>query len=86
MVQVEHLVETVNQVRDKLDRVDKGSRRSGSKLTMWIEIVREETETEKGKERKVKEKRKIEERMEIDGSGTEVIEIKNSYMEGVKEQ
>ena len=53
---------------------------------MWIEIVREETETEKGKERKVKEKRKIEERMEIDGSGTEVIEIKNSYMEGVKEQ
>jgi len=69
-----------------LDRVDKGSRRSGSELIMWIEIVREETETEKGKERKVKEKRKVEERMEIDGSGTEVIEIKNSYMEGVKEQ
>ena len=69
-----------------MDRVDKGSRRSGSELIMWIEIVREETETEKGKERKVKEKRKIEERMEIDGSGTEVIEIKNSYMEGVKEQ
>ena len=69
-----------------MDRVDKGSRRSGSELIMWIEIVREETETEKGKERKVKEKRKVEERMEIDGSGTEVIEIKNSYMEGVKEQ
>ena len=69
-----------------MDKVDKGSRRSGSELIMWIEIVREETETEKGKERKVKEKRKIEERMEIDGSGTEVIEIKNSYMEGVKEQ
>jgi len=69
-----------------LDKVDKGSRRSGSELIMWIEIVREETETEKGKERKVKEKRKVEERMEIDGSGTEVIEIKNSYMEGVKEQ
>ena len=69
-----------------MDRVDKGSRRLGSELIMWIEIVREETETEKGKERKVKEKRKIKERMEIDGSGTEVIEIKNSYMEGVKEQ
>ena len=48
--------------------------------------MREKTETGKEKKRKVKEKRKTEERMEIDSSRTEVIEIENLYMEGVKEQ
>ena len=37
--QVEHLVETINQIRDKLETADESSRRSGSKLMTQTKTV-----------------------------------------------
>ena len=37
--QVEHLVETMNQIRDKLKTADKSLRRSGSELITWAKTV-----------------------------------------------
>jgi len=56
--QVEYLVETVNQIEDKLDRVGESSRRSENELIMWIETIREEIEIEKRKEKKDKGKKR----------------------------
>jgi len=78
-------VEIVNQIRDKLEKVDESLRRLGNKLITWAETVREETEREKVEKRKDKGKRKTEEKMEIDGPEGEVIKIGDLDIEKVEE-
>jgi len=78
-------VEVVNQIRDKLEKVDESLRRLGNKLITWAETVREETEREKVEKRKDKGKRKTEEKMEIDGPEGEVIKIGDLDIEKVEE-
>ena len=78
-------MEIVNQIRDKLEKVDESLRRLGNKLITWAETVREETEREKVEKRKDKGKRKTEEKMEIDGPEGEVIKIGDLDIEKVEE-
>jgi len=78
-------VEVVNQIRDKLRKVGKSLRRSGSKLITWAETMRKETEREKVEKRKDKGKRKAEEKMEVDSLEGEVIKIGDLDIEKVKE-
>jgi len=78
-------VEVVNQIKDKLGKVDESLRRLGNKLITWAETVREETEREKVEKRKDKGKRKTEEKMEIDGPEGEVIKIGDLDIEKVEE-
>jgi len=78
-------VEIVNQIRDKLEKVDESLRRLGNKLITWAETVREETEREKVEKRKDKGKRKTEEKIEIDGPEGEVIKIGDLDIEKVEE-
>jgi len=78
-------VEVVNQIRDKLRKVGKGLRRSGSKLITWAETMRKETEREKVEKRKDKGKKKAEEKMKVDSLEGEVIKIGDLDIEKVKE-
>ena len=78
-------MEVVNQIKDKLRKVGKGLRRSGSKLITWAETVREETEREKVEKRKDKGKRKAEEKIKVDGPKEEVIKIGDLNIERVEE-
>ena len=78
-------MEIVNQIRDKLEKVDESLRRLGNKLITWAETVREETEREKVEKRKDKGKRKTEEKIEIDGPEGEVIKIGDLDIEKVEE-
>jgi len=78
-------VEVVNQIKDKLGKVDESLRRLGNKLITWAETVREETEREKVEKRKDKGKRKTEEKIEIDGPEGEVIKIGDLDIEKVEE-
>ena len=78
-------MEVVNQIKDKLGKVDESLRRLGNKLITWAETVREETEREKVEKRKDKGKRKTEEKMEIDGPEGEVIKIGDLDIEKVEE-
>ena len=78
-------MEVVNQIKDKLGKVDESLRRLGNKLITWAETVREETEREKVEKRKDKGKRKTEEKIEIDGPEGEVIKIGDLDIEKVEE-
>ena len=78
-------MEVVNQIRDKLRKVGKGLRRSGSKLITWAETMRKETEREKVEKRKDKGKRKAEEKIKVDSLEGEVIKIGDLDIEKVKE-